>query len=419
MIKAELLSIGDELLIGQVVNTNVSTIGKLLCTIGIDTHRVTTVGDNKKDLLRAIKRAWKESDVVIATGGLGPTHDDISKKIVADFFGKKLVRHEPTLRQVRARFRKFGYATMPVANIGQADIPQGFTPLRNDQGTAPGLWYKQGKKVFIILPGVPHEMSWLMDKWVIPKLRKQYKDKASGVILHKVLHTSGVGESSLAEMIGDPQKFLGPGATLAYLPRIGGVRLRITVKSNTQAAAKKILLGVEKYIRAQAKQHIYGDDDVTLEETVVDLLLKKKQSVATAESCTAGMFAARLTNVPGATGVFPGGIVSYANEIKEKELNVPAKILKHYGAVSEETAILMAEHIRRKFGSTIGISITGIAGPTGGTKTKPVGTVWVALAQKGKKTKTQLLHNVGDRAMIRERSVEFALEFLRRALIEG
>lgn len=419
MIKAELLSIGDELLIGQVVNTNVATIGKLLGTIGIDTHRITTIGDNKKDLLKAIKRAWKESDVVIATGGLGPTHDDISKKIVADFFGKKLMIHEPTLRQVRARFRKYGYATMPAANIGQAEIPQGFIPLRNEQGTAPGLWYQKGKKVFVILPGVPHEMLWLMNKWVIPKLRKQFKNQGSGVILHKVLHTSGVGESSLAEMIGDPQKFLGPGATLAYLPRIGGVRLRITVKSNSPSKAKKLLLGVEKHLRAQANQHIYGDDDVTLEEIVVDLLHKKRQTVATAESCTAGLLAARLTDVSGVAGVFPGGIVSYANDIKKKELNVPAKILKRFGAVSEETAILMAEHVRRKFGSTIGISITGIAGPTGGTKKKPVGTVWVALAQKGRKTKTKLLHNAGDRTMIRARSVEFALEFLRRTLIEG
>jgi nicotinamide-nucleotide amidase len=416
MINAELLSIGDELLIGQVVNTNVSAISKLLGTIGIDTHRITTVGDNEKMLLQAIRRAWNESDIVIATGGLGPTHDDISKNIVAKFFRKKLHLDRATLRHVQARFTKHGYTKMPESNIGQAMVPDDFIILRNDEGTAPGLWYQEKQKVFIILPGVPHEMSWLMSKWVIPKLRNFYKGKASSVILHKVLQTAGLGESVLAEKIGDPNSFLSAGATLAFLPRIGGVRIRITVKSDDVLAAKKTLKSVERKIRSRIEQYIYGEGDEPLETAVVALLQKQKATVATAESCTAGMLAMRITNVTGVSEVFPGGVVTYANEVKAKELNIRPALIKKYGAVSEQTAVAMAESVRQKFSTTFGISITGIAGPSGGSKEKPVGTVWIAIAERGKATQSKLLHNTGDRSMIRERSTEIALEFLRQIL---
>jgi len=416
MIKAELLSIGDELLIGQVINMNVATISKLLGAIGIDVHRITTVGDNEQALLQTTRRAWDESDIVIATGGLGPTHDDISKNVVAKFFRKKLYLHTATLRHVRARFKRLGYATMPEINVGQAMVPEDFVALRNDQGTAPGLWYQDKRKVFIILPGVPHEMEWLMAKWVIPQLRNHYKGNTASVILHRVLQTAGLGESVLAEKIGDPNTFLQAGASLAFLPRIGGVRLRITVKGSNSVAAKKALRSAERHIKSKVGKYIFADDDTPIESAVVDLLHKQRRSVSTAESCTAGMLAMRITNVPGSSDVFPGGLVTYANTAKIKELNVSPATIKKHGAVSEQTAKAMAENVRKKFNTTYGIAITGIAGPSGGSKEKPVGTVWVAIAEKGKLTRTKLLHNTGDRAMIRERSTEFALEFLRQTL---
>jgi competence/damage-inducible protein CinA-like protein len=417
MIKAELLSIGDELLIGQVINTNVSKISKLLGAIGIDTHRITTIGDDEKAIVRAIHRAWNESDIVIATGGLGPTHDDISKNVVARFFHKKINLDATTLKHVQNRFKRLGYNNMPESNISQALVPDDFIALRNDEGTAPGLWYEEKKKVFVILPGVPHEMEWLMTKWVVPKLRKRYKGQTSAVIIHKVLLTAGLGESVLAEKIGNPKNFLAKGTTLAFLPRIGGVRLRITAKSDTAAAAKRAIGVAEHYIRSKVENYIYGEGDTLLEDAVVSLLQNKRSSVSTAESCTAGMLAMRITNVAGASDVFPGGVVAYANEIKTLELSIPGSTIKKYGAVSEQTAKAMAEHVRQKFDTTFGIAITGIAGPSGGSKEKPVGTVWLAIAEKGKPTHTKLLHNTGNRAMIRERATEIALEFLRQTLI--
>lgn len=415
MVTAELLSIGDELLIGQVINTNAAYIADALGSIGIYVHRVTTVGDNEKGLRQAIRRAWSESGVVIATGGLGPTHDDISKRVVAKFFGKKLHFDRATLRQVQARFRPLGYKTMPEGNEGQAMIPDGFEALRNEKGTAPGLLYHHNQRTFIILPGVPQEMEWLMTKWVVPKLRTFYK--TTGVILHRTLQTTGIGESVLANTIGDVKEFLEEGVTLAFLPRIGGVRLRLTVRAKTGAEANRKLDKAARYIYSKAGHSIFGEADTTLEEAVVSLLRKRHATIATAESCTGGMLAARLTNVAGASDVYPGSIVAYANAVKVHELGVSRTLLDRHGAVSEEVVTAMAEGARKKFDTTFGLAITGIAGPSGGTPEKPVGMVWIAIAEQGKVSEAMLLHNLGDRRTIRERSAEFALEFLRQRLI--
>jgi len=236
--------------------------------------------------------------------------------------------------------------------------------------------------------------------------------------MHKVLQTAGLGESVLAEKIGDPKTFLPDGVTLAFLPRIGGVRLRITVKSHTALSAKKALAVTERNIRAKVGKYIFGQGDEPLETVIVALLQKRNASMATAESCTAGMLAMRITNVPGASEIFPGGVVTYANKVKTRELNIRPAIIKKYGAVSEPVAEAMAENVRQKFGTTFGVAITGIAGPSGGTREKPVGTVWIAIAEKGKVARTKLFQTMGDRAMIRERSTEVALEFLRQILTQ-
>ena len=370
--QAEILSIGDELLIGQVINTNASEISKQLNAIGIAVSHVTTIGDDEKEILNAIKTAWKKNDVVIATGGLGPTHDDISKHVVAKFFKKKLILDKKTLAHVRARFRSFGIMKMPEVNIGQAMIPQGFKALRNDRGTAPGLLYHHGNKTFIILPGVPHEMNWLMNKWVLPELRKLHKKKLGEAIIHRTLLTVGIGESTLAEKIGNVKDFLEKGATLAYLPKTSGVRLRISVRAETNAVAKKIADRIEKHIRSKARQYIYGKDEDTLAEVVVRLLRKVNAHISTAESCTGGLLSSKLTEVAGLSKVFPGGIISYSNDLKKSELGINAEILKKYGAVSAECVTAMAEGIREKFETRFSLAITGIAGPDGGSKRKPV-----------------------------------------------
>ncbi len=416
--QAEILSIGDELLIGQVINSNASFISKQLNALGIEVSKVTTIGDDEKEILLAMKDAWKKNDIVIATGGLGPTHDDISKNVVAKFFKKKLFLDKKTLAHVEARFRSFGIKKMPVANIGQAMIPQGFKVLRNDVGTAPGLLFYQKGRTFIILPGVPHEMSWLMEKWVLPEFKRTYKKKLGDAIIHRTLLTVGIGESTLSEKIGDVKSFLEAGATLAYLPKTSGVRLRISVRDSSSQKANVKIARIEKYIRERAGNTIFGADDDTLEQVLFQLLKSKKATLSTAESCTGGMLSTRITNVVGSSKVFMGGIISYDNSVKINELRVSKKIIEKYGAVSEECAIAMAEGALKKISTMFSLSITGIAGPDGGTKEKPVGTVWIALSEIGKDTVANIFRFAGDRSIIRERSCDAAMEILRKRLLE-
>ena len=417
MLTAEIISIGDELLIGQIINTNASYISNSLNAIGVDVTRVTTIGDHEKRLTAAIALAWQEHDIVIATGGLGPTHDDISKVIVAKFFKKKLVLHKPTLIRVTARFKSFGIGKMPEANISQAMIPEGFTVLNNDKGTAPGLLYYKGGKTFVILPGVPHEMKWLIEQQVTKLIKKNYARKLGNVILHRTLLTTGIGESLLAEKVGDVTSFLEKGATLAYLPKISGVRMRISVRSSNEVMGKETLRRIEKHIRKQIAPFIFGINENTIEEAVVTLLKKQKATISTAESCTGGMLSMKLTNTAGSSAVFPGGVISYANTVKIKELGVPPAIIKKYGAVSEECALAMAESTLKKFGTTYALSVTGIAGPDGGTREKPVGTIWIALAQQNTPTISRLYNLGAERSINRERSSDLALELLRRRLL--
>jgi nicotinamide-nucleotide amidase len=415
-VTAEIITIGDELLIGQVVNTNASYIAKELIALGIDVRRTTTIGDDAKAIAAAFKLAWKQHDVVIVTGGLGPTHDDISKAAVAKFFGKKLVLHAPTLKAVKERFAKLGYAKMPEVNVGQAMAPEDFKVLRNDRGTAPGLLYYDDEKTFVIVPGVPAEMEFILATGVIPFLRKAYRARLS-TIMHRTLLTSGIGESALAELIGDPKEFLNSSTTLAFLPAAGTVRLRITTNAKTPVAAEKELSRVERVLRDRAGKHIVADADIPLEQHIVRLMRDMQKTLSTAESCTGGLIAQRITAQDGASSMFRGGVVAYHNDLKTGFIAVNPKTLEKHGAVSEETARELAEGAVREIGSDYGIGVTGIAGPSGGTPEKPVGTIWIALAEKGQKTVAKKLSLDFGRVMNRERAAIAALELLRRRLV--
>lgn len=416
--RAEIISIGDELLIGQVINTNASYISSKLGSIGIGVSRVTTVGDSLPEIRRAFQRAWKEADVVIVTGGLGPTHDDISKDAVARFFGKELVLDKKTLKAVEARFAGFGYKKMPASNLGQAMVPKDFTVLRNGAGTAPGLLFQEKGKSFVILPGVPREMQWILDDSLLKILKKSAKAVSNEVIRHRVLMTYGIGESSLAELIGDVKAILEEGATLAFLPSVPIVRLRITVRGKSVTKVDKMLARIESRIREKAGRYIYGVDDISFQRAVVELLLSNHVTLATAESCTGGLLSARLTEIPGVSAAFVGGVISYRDDVKRAMLGVAAATIRSHGAVSEETAKQMAEGIRSRLGSDLAVSITGIAGPDGGTKEKPVGTVWIAIAQGGAPTDARKFQFGGERDAIRERAVYAAMAMVRTRLLD-
>jgi nicotinamide-nucleotide amidase len=413
--RAEIITIGDELLIGQVTNTNAAYLGRELSSLGIPAVRETTVGDDLKSILAVFRRAWKESDVVIVTGGLGPTHDDISKAAVAKFFRAKMALHKPTLKAVRERFARLGYAKMPEANIGQAMVPEGFKALPNNRGTAPGLLRFEDNKTFVILPGVPQEMEGIVESHLLPILRRTYK-KHLEVILHRTLLTTGIGESMLAERIGDPHAFLGEHSTLAFLPRPRGVRLRISSHGKNRRAVEKEVARVENILRERAGKYIYGADDETLESEIVKVLTEQKKTLSTAESCTGGLIATMITDVPGASMVFRGSVVAYDNDVKVSQLRVNQKTLDEFGAVSEETAREMAEGVLTQMKTDFAVSVTGIAGPDGGSEEKPVGTIWIALAEKGSKSITKKLQGDFGRKLNRERAAAAALEILRHRL---
>lgn len=415
-VRAELISIGDELLIGQVVNTNASTLAKALNSTGVRVSRVTTVGDDAAEIRRSFERAWKEQDVVIVTGGLGPTHDDISKAVVSEFFAAPLEFHEDIFEKVRQRFERLGVKKMPESNRSQAMVPQGFVALRNDVGTAPGLMLIKEGKLFAILPGVPHEMEFILKDSLLEQMHSSFEGRGLEAIIHRTIITAGIGESLLADKLGDVGSLLQGEATLAFLPRSSGVRLRITAIGERRAKVENALYRITKTIYNRIGRHIVGQDDASIAEAVVRLLEERDETIAVAESCTGGMLGAALTDVTGSSAVFLGGVISYSNEVKQLHLDVPLEMIETHGAVSEQVALIMAERAREKFNATYALSVTGIAGPGGATATKPVGLVYVGLAQQGHPTVARKFQFIEDRKINRERSVASALEMLRRRL---
>lgn len=412
--KAEIISIGDELLIGQVINTNQAFLAERLNSIGIPVTRMSTVGDTEEAILKAFDSAWTSHELVVVTGGLGPTHDDITRSAVCKFFKTDLVLNEKALENIKRLFAARGIELIRI-NEDQSMVPRACTVLQNREGTAPGFLFDQGK-VMVVMPGVPYEMQGIMKEDVIPYLRK----KGTGsVILHRTLRTTGIAESLLARTIGDVNTLFAPdsGVSLAFLPSPMGVRLRITVQAPDSEKAEMTVRNIEQKLRQKAEKYIYGDENEELEETIGRILAQRNLTIAVAESCTGGLIADRITNVPGSSRYFERGVIVYSNRSKIDELEVPESLLQDHGAVSREVAEAMASGVMKKSGTDIGVSTTGIAGPTGGTPEKPIGLIWVGYSDKN--GTLALRFNFGnDRRRFKERASQAVLELVRKKLLK-
>jgi len=408
---AEIIAVGTELLLGNVVNTNARDLSEGLSELGLGVYHHTVVGDNPNRLREAVEIARSRADIIITTGGLGPTYDDLTKETLAACFGKKLVYHEDLGEELRAYFeRRLSGMRMPESNLRQAHLPEDCTVLRNDCGTAPGCaFFAEGKHV-IMLPGPPRECRAMFQGGAVPYL----KALSDAEILSHNIHIFGMGESAVEERLSElMQKLTNP--TLAPYAKTGEVMLRLTAKAENREEAEKMMAPVLKEVQATLGQVIYGIDTDSLEATVLGLLTEGGKTVATAESCTAGMLSMRLTDIPGASATFRGGVAAYANDVKTELLGVPADLIKEKGAVSEPVARAMAEGVRTRLGADFGLGITGIAGPDGGTEEKPVGTVFAALAT-AEGTFVRHLKLGTDRTRIRNMAAHHALDMLRRYL---
>jgi nicotinamide-nucleotide amidase len=410
-ILAELLTIGDEILYGQIVDTNSQWMSVELDKVGIKVIRKTTVGDQEDEILTAFAEAEKRADIVLITGGLGPTSDDLTKPLLAKFFNCEMQLHEEALAEVTAFFKSRG-REMTKTNKQQAMLPICCTKITNPIGTAPGMWFEKNEKVFMAMPGVPHEMKRMMTERVIPKLKEKFK---TPTIYHKVIRTIGIGESFLADKISSWEKALPEHIKLAYLPSLGDVKLRLTGFGDSTNQLENEMEELVAKLKPLAGEYIYGYGDETIEVAIGKMLRERKLTLSMAESCTGGYLSHLITSVPGCSDYFLGSMVPYAYEIKMRQLGVKPEVLEKYGAVSEQTIIEMANIVRAKFNTDIGVATSGIAGPGGATPEKPVGMVWIAYSDKHQ-TVTKKLQISADRAInIRMASVA-VLNLIRMSL---
>ncbi|MCX5680152.1 MAG: competence/damage-inducible protein A [Candidatus Omnitrophica bacterium] len=405
---AEIISIGTELLLGHVVNTNASFLSEKLAEAGIDVYRHATVGDNPARLTAAIMRALGRSDIVITSGGLGPTVDDITIETVAQLIGRKLILNRIILKDVKDYF-KSKKVLFPKESLRQAYIPEGVKWIRNRVGTAPGLIAQYFSKKIVCLPGPPREIVPMFERDILPIIKRM---SGGPVIRFRTIKTTGLAESQVDGKVRDLLN-LKPPTTVGIYAKLGQVDLKIMAKAKTVREAERNISTVEKKIRFRLKEYIFGYDTDTLESAVVDTLIKKGLTIATAESCTGGLLANRITNVGGSSESFKAGLIAYANEAKESFLGVSHKTLKLHGAVSRPVAIEMAHAIKHYACADIGISITGIAGPTGGTKNKPVGLIYIALVTNEKCIVKEMRFR-GSREEIKLQSSQAALDLIRR-----
>ncbi|QJW89709.1 competence/damage-inducible protein A [Spirosoma taeanense] len=413
-IRAEVVTIGDEILFGQITDTNTQWISTELTNIGIRTVRKSSVGDQTEAILQILHEAHQRADVIIITGGLGPTKDDITKKTLCTYFSVELVRNQTALALVTQFFEKRG-REMTDLNRGQADLPANAVYMQNDWGTAPGMWFDYEGRVYVSLPGVPFEMKHLMANRILPKLRASFE---TPVIKHKMILTAGIGESFLAERIETWEDALPPHIRLAYLPSFGGVRLRLTATGQDEAVLDRELAEQVENVLPLIEKNVYGYDDDTLESVIGYLLLRQNLTLATAESCTGGFVASRITSVPGSSAYFWGSIIAYSNDVKVNQLGVKPETLEQFGAVSEETIRQMAEGVRKTLGTDVGIATSGIAGPDGGTPDKPVGTIWIACAIPDR-TVTRLLKLGQYRDQNIQLTTTYLLNLLRETISEN
>ncbi|WP_316799423.1 competence/damage-inducible protein A [Pedobacter frigidisoli] len=410
---AEIITIGDEILIGQIVDTNSAWMAHQLNLIGVSVKQVTSVSDDEQHILQTLADAEKRADIILITGGLGPTKDDITKKTLAKYFGMGFRRDEGALEMVTSIFRKYNRPLLDI-NAQQADVPDGCEVIVNRNGTAPCMWFEQNDKIFVSMPGVPYEMMYLMDDEILPRIKSRFK---LPFIVHKTILTANIGESFLAKEIEDIEDALPVHIKLAYLPKLGQVRLRLSAKGDSEAI---LIAEVEAYaqqIMTRVRKYVVADEDIPLEKAIINMMKHEGLTLSTAESCTGGYIAHLITQHPGCSSVFWGGAVAYAYELKESILGVKQSTLDTFGAVSEETVTEMAEGAIKQFKTDYSIAVSGIAGPDGGTEEKPVGTVWIAVSSKDK-TIAKVFNFSNKRIQNIERSASSALAMLLNLLKE-
>lgn len=411
---ASIITIGDELLIGQVIDTNSAFIAQQLNKIGINVKHRLAVGDTFNDIWQALDDESKNAEIIIITGGLGPTADDITKPLLCKYFDGKMVMHQDTLQHLIYLFEEVLKRPMIERNRKQAEVPNVCRVLKNDVGTAPGMLFEKNNKMFFALPGVPHEMKWLMENKVVPILSKKY---VSSFIEHRTLLTAGVGESFLAERIVDFETSLPQNIKLAYLPNYGMVRLRLTGNDNDKEVLNKVINQQFDTLKLLVEDVMVTDEDLPLEVVVGNLLKQKNKTLSTAESCTGGYIAHLITSIAGSSAYYAGSVVSYSYNAKENILNVDRNLLEKFGAVSEETVTVMAKNILTKMNTDYAIAVSGIMGPDGGTTDKPVGSVWVAVASN-EKIVTKLFKFRFDRIKNIQLTATNALNLLRELIVD-
>jgi nicotinamide-nucleotide amidase len=409
----EIVTIGTELLLGQTLDTNATELARALLAAGARVVRQTSVSDDPEAVRDALAGALARTRFAVATGGLGPTRDDVTKRVAAELFGVPLVTDDAYLRRLEERWQRLGRpGPMPEANKTQAEVPAGATVLPNPRGTAPGLWLEDARGVVALLPGVPHEMRAMAVAEVAPRVAARAEPGRTTV--WRTLRTTGISESAVADRVGPLEADLAP-LTLAYLPSFDGVDLRITAWRLDPDDAERRLAAAAARVRNAVEAGYYGEGEADLAAVVLDRARARGLRLAVAESCTGGIVGARLTAVPGASAVFVGGVIAYENQVKTRDLAVPPGVIEAHGAVSEPVVRGMAEGVRRRFEAGAAIAVSGIAGPDGGTADKPVGTVWLCAAAD-ERVRAVRVRFPGDRAEIRTRAAQAALDLMRRTL---
>ena len=410
---AHIITIGDEILNGQTLNTNAAFIGDQLANIQVQVNKTSVIGDDHDDIMSEFKNCWAKNDLLIVTGGLGPTHDDITRNCIVKFFKTELIQSDDVLDDIRQIFQKRGRDVRKI-NEAQALVPKISKVIRNHVGTAPGIWIEKENKIFIAMPGVPYEMHAMMHSFVIPNLIDKLKDLPN-VQKSVTLESTGIPESFLFEKLGDISELL-DGAKMAFLPSQIGVRLRITVNEKTEEDASNKLSEIEQKIRSKAGRYIFGRDGEKLEEVVGRILHERGLKIAVAESCTGGYLSNLFTNISGSSNYFERGVVAYGNASKVEILKVDEDTISEYGTVSLEVAKQMAEGIKSISGTDIGLSITGIMGPSGATEGKPIGLVYIGLCDEEVCTAKKFTFGE-DRILNKQRTAQAALEIVRRHLL--
>ncbi len=411
---ASIITIGDELLIGQTIDTNSAWMAQELNKIGIWVHRRIAIGDVWKDIWQTLDEESKLSEILLITGGLGPTADDITKPLLCQYFGGKLVVDPGALANVKNIFENILKRPLIERNLKQAEVPDVCTVIQNKRGTAPGMWFEKEGRIYISMPGVPHEMKGMMRQYVLPAFQEKFQLMP---IVHRTLLTAGIGESFLADRIQEFEKSLPSNIKLAYLPNYGMVKLRLTAAGNDARTIAE-LEALFDMLKQQLQDVLVIDEDIPLQEVIGRLLRERGKTMGTAESCTGGYIAHLITSIPGSSDYFKGAVISYSNDIKESMLQVPEKVLKDHGAVSEQTVIEMVKGALHSLKTDFALACSGIMGPGGGSPEKPVGTVWIAVGNK-EKVRTHHFHFRFDRQRNIELTANNGLNLLRKFIVEN